>query len=107
MLLSQVCPCVVLLGTTLMLLPLLSGQSDRFKICPDSDVSGARGRALAGTDVIVKKWITEQLGKAGFKEETRDADVLEVVTGFAHTRLTRAQAWSDTLADSCGFETVE
>ena len=41
-----------------------------------------RGRALADTDVTIKKRIIEQLDKAGFKEVTRDADVLEVVTDF-------------------------
>ena len=51
----------------------------RFNMFPDSDISGARGRALADTDVIIKKMITEQLDTTGFKEVTRDADVLEVV----------------------------
>ena len=54
----------------------------RFNMFPDSDTSGARGRALADTDVIIKKRLTEQLDKAGFKELTRDADVLEVVADF-------------------------
>ena len=52
----------------------------RFKMFPDSDVSGAWGRALADTDVILKKRIAEQFDKACSKEEARDADVLEVVT---------------------------
>ena len=59
----------------------------RFKMSPDSDTSGARGRALADADVITKKRVTDQFDKAGFKEMTRDADVLEIVTDLTEIEM--------------------
>ena len=60
----------------------VAGWSERFRFKFERRQRGARGEALADSNIVVKKALPESLAEAGFPEDTRDTEAIVPVADF-------------------------